>query len=235
MKNYKVIVCVLSVLALTAILLIDFDKDGKEPVITDAMKFKSEYEELNGKEAYGVMKYSELEISEDNPIKYSNATEIEKVLEDGSGIIYLGYPNCPWCRTAVPILLTAAMDAGVDKIYYVNMSEERDSYVVKDGEVTLEKKGTDQYYKLLELFDEYLDDYIVKDDDGKEYSTDEKRIYVPVVFFVKDGEIIGMHLDTVESQTNPFQALTKEQTEELYGIYTDYIHDMLGDLCTERC
>lgn len=233
MKNYKIIVCVLSVLALTAVLLIDFDKK-LEPVETDAIKFKKEYEEINGKEAYG-MKYSTLEISEDNPIKYSNADEIERVLKDGNGIIYLGYPNCPWCRTAVPVLLTAAIDAGVDKIYYINMSEERDSYIVKDGEVILDKKGTDQYYKLLELLDEHLDEYIVKDEEGKEYSTNEKRIYVPVVFFVKEGKIVGMHLDTVESQKNPFQALNKEQTEELYGIYTDYIHEMLGDLCDERC
>ena len=87
----------------------------------------------------------------------------------------------------------------------------------------------------IELIKGTLDDYIVKDDDGKEYDTGEKRIYVPVVFFVKDGDIVGMHLDTVESQENPFKALTDSQYEELYNIYSNYIHEMLGNLCNESC
>ena len=236
-KNYKFFILIISALVLIGFVVFTFD-DVKEEFVkmteTDGERFKREYEAINGKEAYG-MKYPSLEIDKENPIKYSNAEEIESILSGRSGIIYLGYPNCPWCRTAVPVLLHAASDAGVDKIYYIDMSEERSSYKVEDGKLVLEKKGTDQYYKLLELFHDYLEEYFVQDEEGYDYFTGERRIYVPIVFFVKEGKIIGLHLDTVESQKNPFQALNEEQYEELYGIYTDYIHDMLGDLCDERC
>ena len=233
MKKFKIGICVISALVLISVIVFRY-VDSQQKKETDALRFKKEYEEMNGQEISG-FQYPNLEIDENNPIKYSNAEEIEKLLKDGSGVVYLGYPKCPWCRTAVPVLLHAALDAGIETIYYIDMSEERDSYVVEDGKITLEKEGTEEYYKLLELFDEYLDDYVVKDDDGNNYDTGEKRIYVPVVFFIKEGEVVGFHLDTVESQKNPFQALNEEQYEELYGIYSDYIHDMLGDLCNERC
>ena len=38
---------------------------------------------------------------------------------DGTGIIYFGFPECPWCRNAVPVLLDAAEEVGIEKIYYI--------------------------------------------------------------------------------------------------------------------
>lgn len=237
MKIYKVISCIISTLILICVVVFNLDdlrNEFQKIRETDAEKFKREYELFNGEEAYG-MKYPSLEIDKDNPIKYSNSKEIENILKSGSGIIYFGYPKCPWCRTAVPVLLHAASDAGVNKIYYIDMSEERSSYSYKEGKVTLDKKGTDQYYELLKLFEGYLDKYYVKDENGVEHDTGETRIYVPIVFFVREGEIVGYHLDTVETQKNPYQDLNDKEYEQLYNIYTNYIHDMLGDLCDERC
>ena len=236
-KNYKFIILVVSALVLVTVVAFGLSgfKDKIEKVNeTDAQRFKREYEEFNGKEVNG-MKYTTLEISEDNLIKYANIDDIEYIFRSGDGIVYFGYPACPWCRTAVPVLLQAADDAGVDKIYYFDVTDIRSSYKVVDGKLVVEKEGTDEYYKLLEILENYLEVYTVKDENGVEYFTGENRLYVPYVFFIKDGEVVATHLDTVESQTNPFKALDDEQYEALYSIYTDYIHDMLGDLCDERC
>lgn len=239
MKNkMKYIILGVSVILLvvTIVYKINDKEDVVEPEVTDAMKFKEEYEGLNGKENAFGSKYPTVEIEENNPIKYSNASEVADIVENGTGVIYLGYPTCPWCRNAVPALLHAASDAGIDTIYYIDMTEHRDRYSVSDeGELVLEEKGTEDYKKLLEVFDEYLDQYYVKDNDGNEVDTGEKRIYVPIVFFVREGEIVGYHLDTVESQENPYQLLNDEQYAELYNIYTGLMHKLLNDLCDERC
>lgn len=199
-------------------------------------KFKEEYESLNDKKSSNNKTYLKLEIPKDNPIKYSNADEIVNVIEKGSGVIYFGYPECPWCRSAVPSLLSAAKEAGIETIYYMNLKEERDKKTVDDnGTITTEKEASDDYKKLLKALDKYIDDYIIEDIKGNKINTNTKRIYVPVVVFVKDGQIIGIHADTVESQTDPYQGLNKEQTEELTLIYLKFMNKIEGNFCDENC
>ncbi len=237
----KIVLSVVAMLILLCVVILKYDDIIKKSTDVeekmDALQFKEDYEKLNGEvNPNNDKNYPKVEIDENNPVKYSTADEIVEVLEKGTGIIYLGYPKCPWCRNAVPVLLQAASDAEVDNIYYIDMYDERDSYTVKeDGTLVKSKNGTEGYQKLLKALDGILDEYYVTDLDGQEIDTNEKRIYVPLVVFVKDGEIIGSHADTVESQKDPYVLLNDEQREELYEIYDKYIHEMLNDLCDERC
>lgn len=204
----------------------------------DAVKFKNEYEEYNNVKVTNELSYSELNIGENNPIKYSNYDEIIDVIENKTGIIYLGFPECPWCRSALPILLDAANKNDIETIYYLNILNERDAYVVKNNKLVYqtddqgnEKKGTKGYFKLLEALDTHLTDYIISFE-GKDYNTGEKRIYAPTVIFVKEGKILGLHVSTVESHKSGFDKMTDEQIEELYGIYEDYMLKMKKTTCS---
>ena len=199
-------------------------------------KFKEEYESLNGKTFYQNYKYKDVTIPEDNPIKYSDYKEIIDIVKNGSGVIYLGYPECPWCRSMVSVLMEAANNTNISTIYYLNMHDVRDEYELSDNnEVKLVREGQEGYQELLEALDEILLDYTLKDSDGVEYSVGEKRIYVPIVIFVHDGTIVDYHMDTVETQTNPMDELTEEEHDELYDIYVSGIHKVLDDLCDENC
>ena len=203
---------------------------------TDALKFKEEYESLNGEKNQQGKIYPKVDISKDNPIKYSSIEKIVKIIEKGTGVIYFGFPKCPWCRSAVPALLNAAVESGIDTIYYLNVTDVRDSKVVDaNGKIVTEKEGSKEYPKLLKALDKYLDEYVVEDANGKKYKTGEKRIYVPLVVFVRNGKVIGTHLDTVKSQKDPYKGLTEEQSEELSLIYYKYMNKMLGDSCDENC
>lgn len=235
MKQQKILMIltpiVCSVLAIISYLGV------KNSEFSDALKFKKEYESLNGKVSYGENKYKDLNISKNNPIKYSNYDEIIDVINNGTGIIYLGFPECPWCRTAVPVLLDVAKDNKIDKIYYLNIKDERDSYVIEDGKLTLalnddgeEIKGTEGYFKLLDALKDNLSDYIISYED-KTYEVGEKRIYAPSVIFVKDGKVLGIQVSTVEGQTDPFKNLTEEQYEELYSIYEGYANNIYSSTC----
>lgn len=199
-------------------------------------KFKEEYESLNDKKASNDKTYFKLEIPEDNPIKYSNAEEIVNIIENGSGVIYFGYPECPWCRSAVPALLTAAKEANIETIYYMNLKEERDVKTVdQDGNIITEKEASDDYKKILKALDQYLDDYTIEDVKGNKINTNTKRIYVPLVVFVKDGQVVGIHADTVESQTDPYQGLNEKQEEELTLIYLKFMNKIEENYCDENC
>lgn len=208
---------------------------------TDAVKFKEEYEALNGEKSSSGKKYKELSISADNPIKYSNYDEVLDVIENGTGIIYFGYPECPWCRTAITVLFESARDYGIDTIYYMNLKDERDYLEVKNDKIVYKKdddgnklKGSKDYFQLLDALSEELDDYKIESD-GKTYDTGEKRIYVPLIVFVNNGKIVGTHTSTVDSQESGYDELTSDEYDELNGIYANYIKELVDTYCDEAC
>ena len=86
---------------------------------TDAQKFKKEYEALNGQSNYAGVLHKTIEISENNPMIYATDEEVITMLESGTGIIYFGFPDCPWCRAALPVLLEAAEEELMTKVFQV--------------------------------------------------------------------------------------------------------------------
>lgn len=167
MKDKKIILT--SACALIALLVVggfllfnkpnDKDKDSKTTPTADALKFKEEYKKVD----------------DNNVFVYRDMEDIIKILENGRGVVYLGFPECPWCQAYVPYLNDVAKEVGIDKIYYYNILNDR-------------KEETDNYKKILELLGEYVE----YNDEGN------KRIYAPTVIFVKDGEIIGMDSETAK-------------------------------------
>ena len=83
-------------------------------------------------------------------------------------MVFLGFPECPWCQQLVPIIQEAAQSENIDKIYYLNIKESR----ANNDEV---------YQKLVTK----LQDYLPKDDDGN------PRISVPDVTAYRGGQIVG--------------------------------------------
>lgn len=211
--------------------------DEKNIVSEDAIKFKKEYEILNNRVNSSNNKvYPEVNIPKDNVIKYSSYDEIFEILKSGTGVIYLGYPECPWCRNLVPTMLMAANEVEIDTIYYLNIKEDRDFLILDDNKkVVTQKEGSKQYYKLVEALDSVLDDYVLTTSEGKEVNTGKKRIYVPIVIFVKEGKIVGKHIDTVESQKDPYVLLSDVEQEELLLKLISLMSPISGSVCDERC
>ena len=213
------------------------NKQQKEESNKDALKVKEEYESLNGliNENNG-KEYAKIILDENNPFTYINASDIEKKVENkDSFVLYLGFPECPWCRNAITVLSSAAKSTGVKNIYYFRLKDEDGNdlrnllKVDENGEVVTEREGSKDYNTLLDLFNDSLDEY-----DGLNDSS-IKRIYAPTVIFIKDGKVIGLHTSTVSSQKDPYILLNEKQTQELKNIYENYIHEMLDDLCNDKC
>lgn len=205
----------------------------------DGRKFKEEYEAYNNKEREDDKGnfFQELSISNDNPMKYATIEEILEILKKGTGVIYIGYPTCPWCRNAVPVLLEAAQKEDIDTIYYLNINEYKNTFAVEDGKVVKTKEEKEGYYDLLKALDKELSPYTITSD-GKTYEVGEKRIYVPFVIFVKDGEIVATHLGTVklDKDQTKYDAMTEKQHDELLKVYTSAIEKIqVQDYCDEDC
>ncbi|HHT38052.1 MAG TPA: hypothetical protein GXZ95_01400 [Mollicutes bacterium] len=153
--------------------------------------------------------YSAVNISEDNPIVYKTDEEIIDILKNGTGIIYFGFPECPWCKAAIPVLIDIVKDMDIKEMYYFNPKEIR-------------ANNTDTYKEIVEL----LGDNLNADVDGN------KKLYVPDVYFVSGGKIVGHHFKTVDSHTDPSEKpLNDEQKKELRNIYKGLIEKTYNIEC----
>lgn len=81
--------------------------------IKDAMKFKQEYEKYNKEKI-------ELNISDKNIIEYKTTEEINKIIKEGTGIIFIGNPKDNASRESIKLLLDASESTDLDKIYYID-------------------------------------------------------------------------------------------------------------------
>ena len=192
------------------------ESEVPEIVVTDAMKFKEEYERLNGQTS-GDVTIRELNISETNPFIYSTAEEIvEKVNNKETFVVYFGFAKCPWCRSVLPSLIESAKANKVDKIYYVDVFSIRDKYELdENNKAQRTVEGTKGYYDLLVSLDSVLDDYApltykTKKGKIKKVEIGEKRIYAPNVVVIKNGNPMALETGICESQTDAYMELTEE-------------------------
>ena len=170
---------------------------NKEEIETDSQKFAKEY----------------TQVTDDNYFVYRNSEEIVKILEHGTGVVYIGFPECPWCQAYVPMLNEVADIEGLEKIYYYNILNDR-------------KDNTEDYKKIVSILDEYLQ----YDDEGN------KRVYVPAVIVVSEGEIIGFDDETsydTKGLDNPTDYWIDEEISDLKSKLTDILSKVIDNKCTD--
>ena len=167
--------------------------------VTDASKFKEEYSR----------------VSEDNVFVYRTDKEIIDILKHGTGIVYLGFPECPWCQVYVSYLDEVAKETKIEKIYYLNILEIR-------------KNNTKEYQEIVSL----LDNYLSYDEEGK------KRIYVPAIVAVKEGEIIGFDDETshdTQGYETPEEYWKNEDLDGLKAKLEKMFSETVKNVCTTDC
>ncbi len=232
--KYYVLSLVCFCAILTFLYLQKSSHDDSQTTLNSNTKFKDEYTAYNGKENNG-RNYPQVDISDDNVYYYASEDEIRSLFEDKkTGVLYLGFPTCPWCRNMVPVLNEAGKYYGIDKIYYYNIKEIRSSYSFDSDNKLVKQEGTELYNYLLTKLDSFLADYSVTDNNNKSVKTGEKRIYAPTVVFIKEGEVKGIVEGTVDSQKDPYILLDETQRKELYDKYLECFNK-LAEVCDEKC
>lgn len=199
MKNLKKFLLGAILIVIGLILLYFFfirKDDNKE---TDAQKFKNEYNK----------------VSDNNPFVYRNIDQIINILEKGTGVVYLGFPECPWCQAYVPYVEEVAKKVGIDKVYYFNILEDR-------------KNNSEKYQKIVKI----LNEYIPNDEEGN------KRVFVPALITVKDGKILLFNDETsldTKGYEKPEDYWKNEGSEDLKLLFEKAFNEVKSNVCKSGC
>lgn len=195
----------------------------QEQTISDSSKFKQDYEAQNTtKDDENNLKYISMSLPDKMPFKYATTEDVFNLFEKGTGVVYFGMPECNWCRTMLPILIDVANENKIDTILYFNPKQIR-------------ADNTPEYQKLIEILKNYLStDTSTQKETDSNFDKNKKRLYMPDVYVVKNGMIIGNHADTVNSQEDPKVTLTDSQQIELKKIFTDLLSQISSKTCDEN-
>lgn len=190
-KREGLIIVIAALLIIMVVVTALLGNNGKQ----DIYGFKKDYESYNGSSASEEYKYIDVNINTNVDFVELKESELLDTMNKKTGIFYFGFPTCPWCRNMVEPLIEVAKEEKLT-IYYFNPSEIRTN-------------NTDTYQKLIEKLSGNLE----------KNENNEEVLYVPDVYFIKDGKIVGHHMGTVDGQTNPYEKLSVKQHNELNDIY----------------
>lgn len=225
-RKFLILAVVLAALLLTLSLL----KMPGKITNKDAIKFKEEYENLNGKtNENSKKKYRTVKIDSKNKIVYSSAKEVLKMMEEKkSFVVYFGFDSCPWCRSVVENVSKISKELDED-IYYVDVKEIRDVYELDDeNKPKLTKEGDKNYLKLIKKLDSVLKEYTLTTADDNEVQVGEKRIYAPNIVSVIDGEAKELTTGLSDKQTDGYMTLTDEMKQESYKKIKKVVQEVVN-------
>lgn len=143
-------------------------------------------------------------VPETNRYVKESAEQIIDRFSTGSGIIFLGFKECPWCQKMAPMINQAAEEGGAN-IYYLDIRQ-------------LSETDPDTYQELMSI----LVHHLPEDEDG------QPRVSTPDISFVRNGEIVGRYTtDTVASMGHtPDTYWTDARKERSLRDFSKFIKEM---------
>lgn len=185
----------------------------------DALRFKEEYEAYNQQKDENGKAYVNLTIASDNTVKYVDDSQVTEMFTQGTHVVYLGWPTCNWCRRALPVLIeTINLFSGI-RLYYYNIQQARKAFEEQPA-----SQQADLYRQItttIEASDLQVDELFDRYEDGT------LKLPSSMIYFVKDGAIIGAHKRTVDSHLSVYEDLFNEQITELTDCYRGYLQQMI--------
>jgi thiol-disulfide isomerase/thioredoxin len=119
------------------------------------------------------------ELPEENHFEVTDKETLTSMLSHGTAIVFLGFPECPWCQAYMPMLEEALSENEATCSYY---------------NIYWDKENDRAYY------DSIAQLLIDQNDSGEEiiqYDNDGlPRIYMPLVLFVEKGRITAFDNET---------------------------------------
>lgn len=223
-KNIIIIISIIIVISIMSLVLVFMKTD--EPTLDyteDEISFKDEYEKLNGVEIFENYVLKTIDIDSDNNIEYIKDKDIINKLTSGTNVIYFGWADCNWCRSLIPTLVSTLKENEINTLYYYDFKNLRTAYENDEDE-----EKTKIYDEILSIIGEDITSVF----DEESNKAGEKKILAPTVVFIKDGEYVGAHIKTVDSQINATDELTDDQINEMKDILVSYINRIKLNVCT---
>ena len=135
----------------------------------------------------------------DNVYKYVSISDVKEVLKSESAALFIGFKECIWCEKYAYTLNEVAKENNIEVVYYLNIYNDR-------------KNDTIEYNELVKILNNYL----------SADNLNNKRIYVPDLYIIKNGKIVGHNNDTSKMEGTDI--------DEYYKIYGKELKDKLNKL-----
>lgn len=136
----------IALLSIIILLVIINKKDNNN----DASKFSNEYKN----------------VPINNKFKYVNAKEAIEILQNETGILFMGFGDCIWCQDYAKYLNETIMNTNINEIYYLNIYKDR-------------KNNSKEYKKIVKI----LNNNLPYDEMGNH------QILVPSTSFILNGVV----------------------------------------------
>ncbi len=141
-------------------------------------------------------------LSEDfKPMSFEEAIAFFEAKQ--SGLLYFGYPTCPWCQEVVPILHELISQTGVP-VHYIQTRDEEGLRLYTDSQ--------------RDDITPYLKDFIRNNASG------QPTLYVPLVVAVENGQVIKGHQGTVSGHNAHEEELTSAQKQEVQNDLSELVN-----------
>lgn len=170
------------------------------------------------KEQYSLVK-NEIYLEE---IKQEN---LEQFLKHGSGILFFGFPECPWCQEYLP-LLNQFLEKNQTSAYYYNIYQDK-------------HENASFYDNIARIIQEKNPDIIHYNKEGRAV------IYMPLTLFIEKGEIRYFESETnniSSKEYNPSIYWDNEKKEALfqrlqksYASLASLLEEMEKEGCENSC
>lgn len=144
-------------------------------------------------------------VGKNNVFKYINVLDAHMVASGKKGIVLFGNPSNPWVEYYASIVNDAALDMGIEEIYYYDFYKDRE-------------QNNATYKDMVRL----LKDYLVVDDLGK------LDIYAPSLLVVSEDKVLLFDMETsfVKGNINPgsywnnnARGMKYAELRNIFGMY----------------
>jgi thiol-disulfide isomerase/thioredoxin len=137
--------------------------------------------------------------------------EALELLEDETfnGILYFGFPGCPWCQAAVPVMHEASQQTNTD-IFYVSRSRD-----IREDEGWEEADATMAWWLNEQIELDWIYEELDEDaDEDQEPTPIRPNIFVPQIIHLRNGVVVDEHEGTVDGHVRLGDGTLPELTEE---------------------
>ena len=153
-SNIRLIIFTMIIIIISFILIINNHLKNNNLAVTNKenTKFREEYEILNNEKTSDGIEYPEVNLIFNN-IEYLTIDEALDILNNGTAVIYVGYAECLYCRSAVQVLVDTAKDMELESIYYLDISEIWDiKELDENNNIITTKEAHEKYNEYFALY-----------------------------------------------------------------------------------
>ena len=146
--------------------------------------------------------YKEFKEKDNMFIKVTADDVLNLIKTDKTAMVYFGFPGCPWCEDALPVLNEAAKNKDYPILYVETRNEK--------GELNYSEETKEKLYNEFDFTFEL-------DENGK------KTMYFPYVVRITYGIVTDYHIGTVAGHNANERELNEEEKIELKKTYENMI------------